>query len=201
MKKLAVITVFALVASTLWADYAKFGIGVNVFVDNTKNTDVTGVEDKDSYMYISPLFSIMLNESMELIPYLFYIRETEVNNSSTVLEANTFGGGASILWHFVRAKYIRLGTGVTAEFGVRTADNPLYLRDDTTSVGIMIPLFIEVPLARWVSFRATLDVFSFNAEFRGTDSGAGDETSVDYSINSTNWASNFYIGAIIRFGG
>ena len=123
MKKLAVILVLVLVASALWAqDYGKYGIGANIGIETDVDSDIADVTTTDNLMTFIPAFSMMLSESMELMPFLIIASDTHSESDNPAADSLdlTLGAGCGLHWYPIRASISVLGPAEQYRFMINS---------------------------------------------------------------------------------
>ena len=201
MKKLMLILVLVLLASAVWAEYGKYGVGATVSIINSKSVDVVGDETKNNSFQIAPTFSLMLNESLELMPYVFYGSTVTKFNGTKTASTSRFGGGAGLYWHFVRTQHFRLLTGATLEMGYFSVGQlTAPAKDNSFLINAYLPIIADIVLTDLITFRSTLNVFTFVVEFRTFDTGTGGQKQTFVDFNSIQGIQALRIGVLFRFG-
>ena len=191
----------AYLASTVWAEYGKFGVGATFIIDNSKLVNAVGDEIKDNELTIMPMFSLMLNESLELMPFIYYASDVQKTNGTVTGKDNTFGGGAGLYWHFVKTPHFRLLTGVTLDIGFNSEPELASPQmDNSFLINAYLPIIADIVLTDLITFRATLNVFTFVVEFRTFDTGTGGQKQTFVDFNSIQGIQALRIGVLFRFG-
>ena len=200
MKKLLIFLLLLVIASSLWAEYGKFGVGAVVEIDLDKNVSPTDVVTKDNYFKIQPVFSMMLSESMELMPYAFYSTTVDKVDGTVFGKESSVGGGAGLYWHFVRTQHFRLMTGATVEAAYDFLSVPAADKDNSIIIRAYLPVIAEITMNDMISFRASLNIFTLTTEFQTSDIAGIEESDTLIYFDTVEDFADLWIGLMFRFG-
>ena len=201
MKKLLILLLLLIVASSIWAEYGKFGVGAIVEIDNIKLVDPMGVVTKDNYFRVQPVFSMMLSESFELMPYAFYDSYTEKTDGTVTERDSGIGGGVGLYWHFIRTQHFRVMTGATIELAYDfLSEHASMVKDNSFIISAYLPVIVDMVLNDMITFRASLNIFTLSAEFRTWDLGLGENSDTNFYFDTIEDISTLSFGFIYRFG-
>lgn len=170
MKKIALILLMALCASTLFAYQGNFAVGVGLYADTDKDEFS---DTKDSRMELSLMGSFML-ENMEVAPYFILSNDKEYASGVLTDKYSDWGVGSQFNFHVVKTDIITLGTGIDASLRFGKYDEEFYIENSTFKFNAKLPIILDISLGSLV-FRTTQPVAGYyynSMDFSGTKSSS-----------------------------
>lgn len=163
MKKLLIPILFA-ISTILWAEMGPIrGAGITVNLDNTvySDTDADGktINASSTLLTLQPSLHFFFDESTEFVPFLTFRNQSTSNPDDLTRDAEasytdgiyrlSLGGGASLLWHFLKTEHIGLVTGLRGDmlFGLNEMGKNAPTGDAGDPKKFDIDLNATVPLA------------------------------------------------------
>ncbi len=198
MRKYLAPLFFALAAS-LWAEIGEIdGAGLNLNFSSTvlRDTDANGDTFKASrsQLFLQPSlhFFIEPEKETEFVPFLTFGVEWEDDTDSISGSIDddvyriSLGGGASLLWHFLKTWRIDLVTGLRGEFlfglhqmgdGAPEGTSSADAENSTFDIQGYVPLAMDFILTRDFTLRLTADVVKIGYHYDRNSYDDGEDSS------------------------
>ncbi len=201
MKKwLFLLLVFLSAVSFGWAENRQFGAGLSIDLDGYTAKDTSGDKSQTNSLSFQPFLSIMLNEKMELVPFLTLYTSAEKTNGEIDVRWTFLGIGSSFYYHFVNTNVISLGAGVKVRLGYgyypETSTYDSYMR---IAFNASVPLFMDLNMTDRLTFRFTWDALSLSLYKSTYDTGSGEQSEAYAYMDSPLDVENLTLGFLIRF--
>jgi len=156
MKKVILILAVLVISSGfLWAD--GFGLISRITLDTNNATDQT-----DTGIFLKPYYSMMMDETMELTPFLSFDMDITSVSGTVVNKYYSIGVGTGLYFHFIQKKIIDLSAG--ADLGAAFTWDPdisPYFEIDL-NIGVPVVLDIKFSESFLVRISQTIAYLNFN---------------------------------------
>jgi hypothetical protein len=192
--------VFFLSVCFTWAEGNQYGVGLSISLDRYTSKDTSGDKDQENSLRFQPLFSVMLNEEMELVPFILLNTSAEKSDGYVDYRWTYIGVGSTLYYHFINMNVISLGAGVRVQFGYGFfPENSSYDSFGRINLSMGIPLFMDLNMTDWLTFRFSWDVVSIVFYKDTYDTGPGKQSESYAYMDSPLDVENLELGFLIRF--